>query len=134
MYQTSFKFYDINPEQIPLPLDYTKCEYSVTYGHVDIPYGTIMNSIDSAISLGNSNMNSYINVNKKSYMTTKITDPKMEPYYIGKDTYCYNSYINVNNPDGGVMARMDDTGLSIKMENQSWLKTKMANWLGIKYL
>jgi hypothetical protein len=101
MRQTSFKFYDINPEQIPLPLDYTKCEYNVTYGHDDIPYGTIMNSIDSAISMGN---------------------PVM------------NSYLNVNNSDGGVMARMDDTGLSIKMENQSWLKTKMANWLGIKYL
>ena len=101
MRQTSFKFYDINPEQIPLPLDYTKCEYSVTYGHDDIPYGTIMNSIDSAISLGN---------------------------------YSMNSTINVNNSDGEAMARMDDTGLSIKMENQSWLKTKMANWLGIKYL
>ena len=25
-------------------------------------------------------------------MTTKITDPKMEPYYIGKDTYCYTVY------------------------------------------
>ena len=101
MRQTSFKFYDINPEQIPLPFDYTKCEYNITYGHTDIPYGTIMNSIDSSISLGNSNM---------------------------------NSCINVNNSDGGVMARMDDTGLSIKMENQSWLKTKIANWLGIKYL
>lgn len=22
----------------------------------------------------------------------KITDPKMEPYYIGKDTYCYTVY------------------------------------------
>ena len=102
MRQTSFKFYDINPEQIPLPLDYTKCEYSVTYhANDDRLYGTIMNSIDSAISLGN---------------------------------YSMNSFLNVNNSDGGVMARIDDAGLSIKMENQSWLKTKMANWLGIKYL
>tara|TARA_B110000503_G_scaffold51391_1_gene82962 strand:- start:2410 stop:2691 length:282 start_codon:yes stop_codon:yes gene_type:complete len=45
-----------------------------------------------------------------------------------------NSFLNVNNSDGGVMARIDDAGLSIKMENQSWLKTKVANWLGVKYL
>jgi len=25
-------------------------------------------------------------------MTTKIKDPKMDPYYIGKDTYCYTVY------------------------------------------
>tara|TARA_B100002019_G_C21190085_1_gene558337 strand:- start:116 stop:415 length:300 start_codon:yes stop_codon:yes gene_type:complete len=25
-------------------------------------------------------------------MTTKITDPKMHPYYVGKDTYCYTVY------------------------------------------
>ena len=45
-----------------------------------------------------------------------------------------SSFLNVNNSDGGVMARIDDAGLSIKMENQSWLKTKVANWLGVKYL
>tara|TARA_R110001606_G_scaffold15149_1_gene62760 strand:+ start:288 stop:575 length:288 start_codon:yes stop_codon:yes gene_type:complete len=45
-----------------------------------------------------------------------------------------SSYFNFNDPDGTVMARMDDTGLSIKMENNSWLKTKVANWLGVKYL
>lgn len=25
-------------------------------------------------------------------MTTKITDPKMHPYYVGKDTHCYTVY------------------------------------------
>jgi hypothetical protein len=25
-------------------------------------------------------------------MTTKIKDPKMHPYFIGKDTYCYTVY------------------------------------------
>ena len=45
-----------------------------------------------------------------------------------------NSYITVNNSDGGEAARIDDTGISLRMENKSWLKTKVANWLGVKYL
>ena len=45
-----------------------------------------------------------------------------------------NSYITVNNSDGYEAARIDDTGISLRMENQSWLKTKVANWLGVKYL
>jgi len=45
-----------------------------------------------------------------------------------------NSYITVNNSDGDEAARIDDTGISLRMENQSWLKTKVANWLGVKYL
>ena len=42
--------------------------------------------------------------------------------------------ITVNNSDGDEAARIDDTGISLRMENQSWLKTKVANWLGVKYL
>ena len=45
-----------------------------------------------------------------------------------------NSYLTVNNKNGVEQARIDDTGLSLKVENQSWLKTKVANWLGIKYI
>jgi len=30
--------------------------------------------------------------------------------------------------------RIDDSGLSINVENKSWLKAKVANWLGLKYL
>jgi len=45
-----------------------------------------------------------------------------------------SSFLNVNNSDGGVMARIDDQGISLRMENNSWLKTKVANWLGVKYL
>lgn len=45
-----------------------------------------------------------------------------------------NSYITVNNSDGYEAARVDDTGISLRMENPSWLKTKVANWLGVKYL
>ena len=45
-----------------------------------------------------------------------------------------NSYITVNNFDGDEAARIDDTGLSLKVENKTWLKTKVANWLGVNYL
>ena len=45
-----------------------------------------------------------------------------------------NSYITVNNSDGDEAARIDDTGISLRMENKSWLKTKVANWIGVKYL
>ena len=44
------------------------------------------------------------------------------------------SYLTVNNSDGAEAARIDDTGISLRMENKSWLKTKVANWLGVKYL
>ena len=45
-----------------------------------------------------------------------------------------SSYLTVNNSDGDEAARIDDTGISLRMENKSWLKTKVANWLGVKYL
>ena len=45
-----------------------------------------------------------------------------------------SSYLTVNNSDGEEAARIDDTGISLRMEKQSWLKTKVANWLGVKYL
>ena len=45
-----------------------------------------------------------------------------------------SSYLTVNNSDGDEAARIDDAGISLRMENKSWLKTKIANWLGVKYL
>ena len=90
--QQSFRFYDIDPEQLSF----------------DFP------------------------VQQRSYVQTDLFTTDIVFNDIGTGTM--NSSLSVNNSDGGVMARMDDTGLSIKMENQSWLKTKMANWLGIKYL
>ena len=45
-----------------------------------------------------------------------------------------SSYLTVSNSNGAETARIDDTGISLKMENKSWLKTKVANWLGVKYL
>ena len=45
-----------------------------------------------------------------------------------------SSYLTVNNSNGDEAARIDDTGISLRMENKSWIKTKVANWLGVKYL
>ena len=40
----------------------------------------------------------------------------------------------VSDSNGAETARIDDTGISLRMKNQYWLKTKVANWLGVKYL
>tara|TARA_R110002153_G_scaffold5546_4_gene25729 strand:+ start:4891 stop:5187 length:297 start_codon:yes stop_codon:yes gene_type:complete len=45
-----------------------------------------------------------------------------------------SSYLTVSNSNGSETARIDDQGISLRMENNSWLKTKVANWLGVKYL
>ena len=45
-----------------------------------------------------------------------------------------NSYFTVDNTNGLEQVRIDDSGLSINVENKSWLKAKVANWLGLKYL
>ena len=45
-----------------------------------------------------------------------------------------SSYLTVSNSNGSETARIDDQGISLRMENKSWLKTKVANWLGVKYL
>jgi hypothetical protein len=45
-----------------------------------------------------------------------------------------SSYLTVSNSDGDEAARIDDTGISLRMKNKSWLKTKVANWIGVKYL
>ena len=95
MYQQSFRFYDIDPEQLSLDLVVPWDKQPKLY-------------VDSGV------------------FTTITSD--------GSFVGTINSFLNVNNSDGGVMARIDDAGLSIKMENKSWLKTKVANWLGVKYL
>ena len=95
MQQQSFRFYDIDPEQLSFDLVVPRDSQPKLY--VDTSKFTSIDGINNCVGT-------------------------------------MNSYLNVNNSDGGVMARIDDAGLSIKMENQSWLKTKMANWLGIKYL
>ena len=52
----------------------------------------------------------------------------------GSLTGTMNSYLTVSNSNGAETARIDDTGISLRVENKSWLKTKVANWLGVKYL
>ena len=52
----------------------------------------------------------------------------------GSLTGTINSYLTLSDSNGAETARIDDTGISLRMENQSWLKTKVANWLGVKYL
>ena len=52
----------------------------------------------------------------------------------GSITGTMNSYLTVSNSNGAETARIDDTGISVRIENKSWLKTKVANWLGVKYL
>ena len=90
--QQSFRFYDIDPEQLSF----------------DFP------------------------VQQRSYVQTDLftTDIALTPNSNG----AFNSYFTVNNSAGDEAARIDDTGISLRMENKSWLKTKIANWLGVKYL
>lgn len=87
MQQESFRFYDIDPEQLSF----------------DFP------------------------VQQWSYVQT---DPVIAISYTGTNS----SYLTVSNSDGVEAARIDDTGISLRIENKSWLKTKIANWLGVKYL
>ena len=93
--QQSFRFYDIDPEQLSFDLV--------------VPW-------DSQPKL-------YVD-------TSKFTSIDGINNCVGT----ISPYITVNNSDGGEAARIDDTGISLRMENKSWLKTKVANWLGVKYL
>lgn len=53
---------------------------------------------------------------------------------LGTITSSVSSYITVNNVNGDEGVRIGDTGLSLRIENKTWLKTKVANWLGVQYL
>ena len=64
-------------------------------------------------------------------LSTPYTGFALDAVWAGETV---NSYITVNNSDGDEAARIDDTGISLRMENKSWIKTKVANWLGVKYL
>jgi hypothetical protein len=94
MQQQSFRFYDIDPEQLSFDLD-VPVDQGLQF-YVD---NILVTTIDSSWDCGT-----------------------------------VNSYITVNNSAGDEAARIDDTGISLRMENKSWLKTKIANWLGVKYL
>ena len=72
-----------------------------------------------------------------------VPEDQQPKYYVDSSVYTtidssfegtMNSYLTVSNSNGAETARIDDTGISLRMENKSWLKTKVANWLGVKYL
>jgi len=92
--QQSFRFYDIDPEQ--LSFDFPLLEDKRCY--------TSMNStfvIDSNLSITNTALSSHLIIVDSS---------------------------------GVENTRVDDAGIHLRVTKKSWLKTKIANYLGINYL
>ena len=76
-----------------------------------------------------------LNLDVPENIINNLTVPFTSELVIASNfTGTLNSYLTINDSDGVEAARIDDTGLQLRMENQSWLKTKIANWLGVKYL
>jgi len=76
-----------------------------------------------------------LNLDVPENIINNLTVPFTSELVIASNfTGTLNSYLTINDSDGVEAARIDDTGLQLRMENQSWLKTKVANWLGVKYL
>ena len=76
-----------------------------------------------------------LNLDVPENIINNLTVPFTSELVIASNfTETLNSYLTINDSDGVEAARIDDTGLQVRMENQSWLKTKVANWLGVKYL
>ena len=99
MQQQSFRFYDIDPEQLsfdfPLPEPKLYCT-----------------SLDTITS------NTITSINGSSWGVTSTL-----PWYF-----------SVLDSDGVENTRMDTDGLHIRVPKKTWLKTKIANYLGINYL
>ena len=45
-----------------------------------------------------------------------------------------SSYLTISNSDGEESTRVDDVGIHLRVPKKTWLKTKLANYLGINYL
>ena len=76
-----------------------------------------------------------LDLNVPENVLRELRTPYTSELIIASDfTGTMSSYLTVNNSDGDEAARIDDAGISLRMENKSWLKTKVANWLGVKYL
>ena len=90
--QQSFRFYDIDPEQLsfdfPLPEPKLYC---------NLPTGTL--TPDG--NWGNTTL---------------------------------SSYLTISNSNGEESTRVDDVGIHLRVPKKTWLKTKLANYLGINYL
>ena len=76
-----------------------------------------------------------LNLDVPENIINNLTVPFTSELVIASNfTGTLNSYLTINDSDGVEAARIDDTGISLRMENKSWIKTKVANWLGVKYL
>lgn len=91
--QQSFRFYDIDPEQLsfdfPLPEPKLYCT-----------------SIGATLALDG------------NWATSSAV----------------SSYLTIKNTDGEESTRVDDAGIHLRVPKKTWLKTKIANYLGINYL
>jgi len=74
------------------------------------------------------------NMSNKQGLSSGLYTCNINDGAVGSISSYIRPYITVSNCDGYEAARIDDTGLSIKVENKTWLKTKVANWIGVKYL
>lgn len=91
--QQSFRFYDIDPEQLSFDFPLPELELYCTSGLT----GTL--AIDG--NWGNTTL---------------------------------SSYLTISNSDGEESTRVDDVGIHLRVPKKTWLKTKLANYLGINYL
>ena len=93
--QQSFRFYDIDPEQ--LSFDFPMPEPKL--------YCTSLNGATMSIDGGN-------------WATSSTV----------------SSYLTITNTNGEESTRVDDVGIHLRVPKKTWLKTKIANYLGINYL
>lgn len=92
--QQSFRFYDIDPEQ--LSFDFPMPE-------------------------------------PKLYCTSIAGDFTLAPDGNWGNT-TLSSYLTISNSNGEESTRVDDVGIHLRVPKKTWLKTKLANYLGINYL
>ena len=94
MQQQSFRFYDIDPEQLSFDFPLPERKLYYTSG-----LGTTL-AIDG------------------NWATTTVVD----------------THLTIRNSSGVENTRVDDTGIHLRVPKKTWLKTKIANYLGINYL
>ena len=95
--QQSFRFYDIDPEQLSF----------------DFPLPEVKLSSSS--------------------LWTIVGDFTLAPDGNWGNT-TLSSYLTISNSDGEESTRVDDVGIHLRVPKKTWLKTKLANYLGINYL
>lgn len=88
--QQSFRFYDIDPEQLSFDFPLPEAKF-----------------VNTALAIDG------------QYWPTSST---------------VSSYLTITNTDGEESTRVDDEGIHLRVPKKTWLKTKLANYLGINYL